>query len=73
VERPYKSAWTTEAARDQILKESGTHFDPRVVEAFNAVYKHLVDVMRRAEELETQAALPGRAPRMLDKAKTVDE
>jgi HD-GYP domain-containing protein (c-di-GMP phosphodiesterase class II) len=72
VERPYKKAWTPEAARDQILKESGTHSDPQVVEAFNAVYKHLVDVMRRAEELESQATLPGRAPRMLDRGKSVD-
>jgi HD-GYP domain-containing protein (c-di-GMP phosphodiesterase class II) len=73
VERPYKNAWTPEAARDQILKESGTHFDPQVVEAFNTVYKQLVDVMRRAEALETQATLPGRAPRMLETGQRGDE
>lgn len=33
-ERPYKKAWTIDAARDHIQARSGTHFDPRCVEAF---------------------------------------
>lgn len=32
--RPYKEAVTVEEARAQIARESGTHFDPMVVEAF---------------------------------------
>jgi PAS domain S-box-containing protein/putative nucleotidyltransferase with HDIG domain len=32
--RPYRSAWTEEEVRDHIRALSGTHFDPRVVEAF---------------------------------------
>ena len=40
--RPYKPAWTPEAARDLILRESGVHFDPLVAEAFERCF----DAMR---------------------------
>jgi HD-GYP domain-containing protein (c-di-GMP phosphodiesterase class II) len=33
-DRPYRPAWPTEKAYQHILSLSGTHFDPRVVEAF---------------------------------------
>ncbi|MFQ5600802.1 MAG: HD-GYP domain-containing protein [Candidatus Krumholzibacteriia bacterium] len=33
-ERPYKAAYTHEATRAHIISQSGTHFDPDVVEAF---------------------------------------
>ena len=33
-DRPYRAAWSEERALDYIKSESGTHFDPRVVEAF---------------------------------------
>jgi PAS domain S-box-containing protein len=33
-DRPYRAAWTDEKAREHILKSSGTHFDPQVVDAF---------------------------------------
>ncbi|GEM_PF-5224291 len=35
--RPYKEAWPLEAAVAEILRLSGKHFDPRVVEAFEAL------------------------------------
>jgi putative nucleotidyltransferase with HDIG domain len=34
IQRPYREAWSHEKARDYILENSGTHFDPKVVEAF---------------------------------------
>jgi HD-GYP domain-containing protein (c-di-GMP phosphodiesterase class II) len=34
IKRPYREAWSLEKARDYILSNSGTHFDPKVVEAF---------------------------------------
>lgn len=44
-ERPYKAAWTFDAAYDEIVSQSGKHFDPDCVAAFqsgiaeiNAVY-----------------------------------
>lgn len=33
-ERPYKRAWSVEDAASEIRRGSGSHFDPRVVEAF---------------------------------------
>ena len=33
-ERPYKSAWSPERARDHVAENAGAHFDPRVVAAF---------------------------------------
>lgn len=33
-ERPYKRAWPTDSAIDLIVKESGKHFDPRLVDCF---------------------------------------
>jgi putative two-component system response regulator len=35
--RPYKSAWSTEAALDEVARLSGLAFDPAVVEAFEKV------------------------------------
>ncbi|WP_295823654.1 HD domain-containing phosphohydrolase, partial [uncultured Deinococcus sp.] len=35
--RPYKDAWTHDAAVAEIRAKSGTHFDPAVVEAFLAL------------------------------------
>jgi len=33
-DRPYRKAWAKEKALEHIRSEAGTHFDPRVVEAF---------------------------------------
>lgn len=33
-DRPYRKAWSREKTREHILAGSGSHFDPRVVEAF---------------------------------------
>jgi putative two-component system response regulator len=38
-DRPYKEAWTTEAALSEIKSQRGRHFDPRVVDAFLATVK----------------------------------
>ena len=36
-ERPYRPAWTVEKSLAHIREQSGTHFDPRIVEAFLAL------------------------------------
>jgi HD-GYP domain-containing protein (c-di-GMP phosphodiesterase class II) len=33
-DRPYRSAWSEEKAREHIRAASGTHFDPQVVDLF---------------------------------------
>ena len=48
-ERPYKSAWTHDAALQWILQGSGSHFDPRVVDAF-------VQRAARADEIRARLA-----------------
>lgn len=35
-DRPYKFAWSFKAAREEVHSRSGTHFDPALVEAFDA-------------------------------------
>jgi putative two-component system response regulator len=39
-DRPYKEAWPIDQAVTQIMAESGTHFDPLVVDAFRALDKN---------------------------------
>ena len=43
-ERPYKRAWTPEAARDEILRGRGQHFDPGIVDAFLDCYDDLLRI-----------------------------
>lgn len=42
--RPYKEAWTVEDAIDQIHKDSGSHFDPEVVEAFDQAIEKILAI-----------------------------
>jgi two-component system, response regulator RpfG len=42
--RPYKPAWTTEAAVEYVSSQAGKHFDPRLVEAFIGVKRDVVQV-----------------------------
>ncbi len=40
-ERPYKKAWPNEEAVAEINKGKGTHFDPKLVDAFNGIQKDI--------------------------------
>lgn len=42
--RPYKKAWSTEEAADLINQQSGKHFDPSIVDAFNHVLTDLLNI-----------------------------
>lgn len=44
--RPYKQAWTVDAAYDWVMSESGKHFDPAVVTAFDEA---MPDILRIRE------------------------
>lgn len=48
--RPYKEAWTIEEAIEQIHKDSGTHFDPDVVNAFDLAINQILEVKDRYKE-----------------------
>jgi putative two-component system response regulator len=40
-ERPYKPAWDEDRAVAEIDTQAGAHFDPRIVEAFHTIDRHL--------------------------------
>jgi putative nucleotidyltransferase with HDIG domain len=42
-DRPYRKAWSKEKVMDYIIEESGSHFDPRVVEHFQKIIKPVFD------------------------------
>ncbi|CAK0780172.1 putative two-component system response regulator [Gammaproteobacteria bacterium] len=42
MERPYKPAWSEEMAIDLIKEHAGTHFDPRLVDAFFLCYDDIL-------------------------------
>lgn len=49
-ERPYKQAWTLEAAVDFLLQGSGKHFDPQCVQAFLDAWEDVMDIRNRYRE-----------------------
>lgn len=51
-ERPYKPAWTLEAAVDFLLQGSGTHFDPNCVKAFLDAWDDVMEIRSRYQEDE---------------------
>lgn len=53
-ERPYKKAWEVQKALDVIKGDSGTHFDPDIVEAFFSVLPDILHV--KAEFTESESA-----------------
>lgn len=46
-ERPYKRAWTVESAMDLITRESGTHFEPLMVDLFHDNFDEIVEIRER--------------------------
>ncbi len=50
--RVYKEAWTHEAARELIIKDSGRHFDPDAVDAFLKVEKEFVMIKEQYYSVE---------------------
>jgi putative nucleotidyltransferase with HDIG domain len=51
-DRPYRAARTFEYAKAEILKGSGTHFDPEVVTAFIKSQREIEDLLRQSAEDE---------------------
>ncbi len=51
-ERPYKKAWTVEAALDLIKKNCGTHFDPELVVVFLEQLPEILKIRERFSEPE---------------------
>ena len=54
--RPYKQAWTVEAAIEQVRKDAGKHFDPMLVELFMGVLPQVLAIRERWKEDDAAAA-----------------
>ena len=62
-ERPYKKAWTLEAAVDFLKTNAGSHFDPVCVEAFLAVWPQVLEIRQRyQDEADNSAAVTLHTP-----------
>ncbi|MEE4251615.1 MAG: HD domain-containing phosphohydrolase, partial [Alcanivoracaceae bacterium] len=53
-ERPYKKAWTVEAAVDLIRENSGKHFDPLLVDIFQRELPRIVAIREQFSEPEVE-------------------
>lgn len=49
-ERPYKDAWTLEAAVDFLVRGSGAHFDPQCVQVFLNAWGEVLEIRDRYQE-----------------------
>jgi putative nucleotidyltransferase with HDIG domain len=56
-DRPYRKALSTQVAMNEILKYSGTQFDPLVVEAFLDIYEKWVQMWVELHDEETNVLL----------------
>jgi response regulator RpfG family c-di-GMP phosphodiesterase len=54
--RPYKEAWSFADAANAIRKGTGTHFDPQIVEAFEACRGEIQEIMHRFSDAGTVRA-----------------
>ena len=55
-ERPYKNAWPVDEAHREILRGSGTHFDPACVAAFDRRWGSIRPLYARASAQSTSAS-----------------
>jgi putative two-component system response regulator len=46
-ERPYKKAWTVEAAMAHIQEQAGKHFDPELVALFVSRLDEILEIKRK--------------------------
>lgn len=56
--RPYKRAWSLDAASDYLRENRGAHFDPSCVDAFHAVWDEVLKIRERFVDEEEAAAAP---------------
>ncbi len=54
--RVYKEAFVSDVVRSIILQDSGTHFDPLIVEAFEACHPKMIEIQLRFSESFLAAA-----------------
>ena len=53
-DRPYRAAMSVEQARDEIIRCSGTQFDPKCVQAFLLAFDRIVEIRVDSHEVESE-------------------
>jgi len=53
--RPYKPAWPSEQAFEYLHVQAGRHFDPRMVEAFLAARKEVLEIQHEWRDPTVEA------------------
>ncbi|MBF0461830.1 MAG: response regulator [Magnetococcales bacterium] len=48
--RPYKTAWSVDAALELIAQEAGEHFDPRLAAIFVGLKNEIIEIMEQYQE-----------------------
>jgi putative two-component system response regulator len=56
--RPYKPAWDIDVARDFIVDQTGSHFDPACVSVFLAAWSEVLDIRDRFVDADEPSTLP---------------
>ena len=51
MKRPYKEAWTIEACMAEIRRSAGRHFEPRLVDLFEATLPEILRIKARWDEM----------------------
>ena len=51
--RPYKEAWPVERALEAMKAESGSHFDPRLLDIFISIFPQIIDIKVKWNSKET--------------------
>lgn len=47
MKRPYKEPWSIEASMDEIRRNSGSHFEPRLVEQFEKILPDMLEIKQK--------------------------
>lgn len=58
MKRPYKKAWSDDAAFDYIAEQAGTHFDPELVYRFLSIKDDIIRTKQYWNSLEQRNELP---------------
>ena len=56
--RPYRKALSSEEARNEVLSNSGTQFDPKAVQSFLLVFDKLMEIAREEHAAEHEHVTP---------------
>jgi putative two-component system response regulator len=58
MKRPYKEEWPLERIMATIVESTGSHFDPRIVEAFHSILPQILEIKKEWNAREASGQLP---------------